>query len=189
MEAERKHMKNMKQWITIIVILGMVGWAVFSFMSNSNKTADSDTAEAEEEFGINQGDLAPDFNLTTLDGKTVKLSDYRGKPVMLNFWATWCPPCRSEMPDMEKFHQDTDIVILAVNLTSQESNLQSVHDFIDELGLTFTIPLDETNEVATNYQIQPIPTTFMIDKTGKIHHKQFGPMNYDFMVQQFNEMK
>ncbi|WP_343033610.1 TlpA disulfide reductase family protein [Virgibacillus ihumii] len=71
--------------------------------------------------------ILPGFQLETLEGEKVKLSDFRGNPVMLNFWATWCPPCRAEIPDMEKLHQNKDITILAVNLTKSEANIQNVN--------------------------------------------------------------
>src|SRR5690625_5188421 len=106
----------MKKWIIILVIVGLVGWAVYDFAANQE-------AEEEEDpvVGLEKGNLAPDFELETIEGETVKLSDYRGEKVMLNFWATWCPPCRAEMPDMQKFHENHDEgVILAVNLTETE---------------------------------------------------------------------
>lgn len=76
---------------------------------------------------------------------------------MINFWATWCPPCRAEMPDMEKFHQEKNIVILAVNLTDTENDLEDIKDFSDEYKLTFPILMDTNLEVANLYMIQPIP--------------------------------
>ncbi|MDS8877070.1 TlpA disulfide reductase family protein, partial [Streptococcus pneumoniae] len=97
--------------------------------------------------GLSQGQTAPDFTLTDQNGDTVKLSDYRGKKVILNFWATWCPPCRAEMPHMQEFHEnntDGDVVILAVNLTAQDNGEEAIRSFIDEFGLTFSIPMDET---------------------------------------------
>src|SRR5690625_1953509 len=100
----------------------MAGWAIYDFIikedaesamidESSTQTDGENTTDAE--FGLERGNLAPDFELETLDGETAKLSDFRGKPVLLNFWATWCPPCRAEMPDMQKFYEDKDVVILA----------------------------------------------------------------------------
>jgi len=146
-----------------------------------------DTA-AEKEIGLDVGNLAPDFQLTTLNGEETSLSDYRGSKVMLNFWATWCPPCRAEMPDMEKFYQDTDIEILAVNLTETENHVNQVQKFADEYELTFPILLDEVIEVATLYAIQPVPTSFMIDSEGVIQFKTFGPLTYGQMVQVSEDM-
>lgn len=107
----------------------------------------------------------------TLDGETVKLSDFRGKQIMLNFWATWCPPCRAEMPDTQKFHE------------------KNVPEFVEEFGVTFRVLMDEKTEVANLYQIQPIPTSYMIDSDGIIQNMAFGALDYELMVQEFEKMK
>ena len=184
----------MKKWIIITVIAGMLGWAVFDFIQSTLETSEQEgrTAQAQEEqltVGLNIGDVAPDFELQTLDGEQVKLSDYRGNPVMINFWATWCPPCRAEMPDMEKFHQDTDVVILAVNLTDSEARLVNVRNFVEDYELTFDVLLDTDVAVADLYAIQPIPTTYMVDPDGVISYRVFGAMNYELMVQEYEKMK
>lgn len=198
----------MKKGILLVVITGMLGWAIFDFVdSGEDNSADEDNFEVTSEtdnqeisdpdnspddtakVGLNQGDIAPDFQLQTLEGEEVKLSDFRGNRVMLNFWATWCPPCRAEMPDMEKFHQDKDVVILAVNLTDTEPTIKQVKDFVNEYSLTFPILLDEVIEVANTYAVQPIPTSFMIDSNGIIQFKTFGPLNYEQMVQEFEKME
>jgi peroxiredoxin len=206
-----------KKAILIIVLIGMVSWAVYDFVVQEEKNEllpdtsgddtreevkkedesnavinqeDERTAETSEiaTVGLDIGDTAPDFQLELLTGKQVKLSDYRGKRVMVNFWATWCPPCQAEMPDMEKFYQSKDVVILAVNLTQTEPNTQQVQDFVNDFNLTFPILLDKKIKVATTYQIRPIPTSFMMDSNGIIQHKAFGPMTYDQMVQEFEKM-
>src|SRR5690625_4623501 len=152
--------------------------------------------EVEEEapfteavIGLEIGNIAPDFTLSTLTGEEVSLSDFRGQRVMINFWATWCPPCRAEMPDMEKFHLNEDIVILAINLTETEPSIQQVQDFVDEFNLTFPILLDETITVATAYEIRPIPTSLLVDSNGIIQNKAFGALTYDLMVAEFEKMQ
>lgn len=108
---------------------------------------------------------------------------------MINFWATWCPPCRAEMPDMEKFYQNEDIVILAVNLTETESGLKEVQEFRDEFNLSFPILLDKKKvEVANKYQINPVPTSVFVDEDGKIDSVMLGAMNYDMMLQRVEEL-
>src|SRR5690606_9773304 len=139
--------------------------------------------------GVEIGNRAPDFEIETLEGKNVSLSDFRGKPVMLNFWATWCPPCRQEMPDMEEFHKENDVVVIAVNLLDTEMNQDAVKKFVDEFGLTFDVGLDGDGEVSVQYRINPIPTTFMIDSNGIIQHKSYGAMNYDAMVENLQNLK
>ncbi|WP_040981299.1 peroxiredoxin family protein [Oceanobacillus jeddahense] len=202
----------MKKWIFAIIIVGMIGWALYDFIDSNRQSTDEfvpveDESSLEEdvreqldsgennnvsenkEVGLEEGNIAPDFELQTLDGETAKLSDFRGEKVMINFWATWCPPCRAEMPDMEEFYQDKDIVILAVNLTETENDLQQVESFINEYKLTFPILLDEEIKVAEQYMIQPIPTSYMIDSNGVVSFKAFGSLNYDFMVQEFEKME
>jgi peroxiredoxin len=197
----------MKKWILLVVVIGMVGWAVYDFLDSNKKSAvhfenveelQEVEAEATDEgveenqkpvIGLEVGNKAPDFQLDTLSGDSVKLSDFRGHRVMINFWATWCPPCRAEMPDMEKFHQDKDIVILAVNLTDSESSVEEIENFADEYKLTFPVLMDSNLDVANLYAIQPIPTTYMIDSNGLISYKAFGAMNYDLMVQEFEKME
>src|SRR5699024_12007909 len=127
------------------------------FVIKSDDTATGeDTEESEEEVaeGLEVGNLAPDFELETLDGETVKLSDFRGERVMVNFWATWCPPCRAEIPDMQKFYEKTDIQILAINLTDTESDQEKVPTFVNNYGMMLKVMLDEVSDVVIRYQIQ-----------------------------------
>ncbi len=154
-----------------------------------NDETNSQTNPTDVEIGLEEGDLAPDFQLETLAGETVKLSEFQGQRVMLNFWATWCPPCRAEMPDMEKFHQEKDITILAVNLTKTEATIKDINNFVDEFGLSFPILLDQKIEVANTYQIRPIPTSYMIDSNGIIQYKALGALNYEMMVSEFEKME
>lgn len=192
----------MKKIILIVLIVGMFGWAVYDFvykdkettqnqeMTNENPEEEQSNDSSEEAtVGLEKGNIAPNFELTTLSGETVQLSDYRGEKVMLNFWATWCPPCRAEMPDMEKFYNNENVKILAVNLTNTEESQDAVKKFKKEFGLSFPILMDEKLAVANKYQIQPIPTSYMIDSNGKIQHIALGAMNYEMMVEQFNDMK
>lgn len=138
--------------------------------------------------GIEVGNKAPDFEIETLSGEKVNLSDYKGKPVMLNFWATWCPPCRVEIPDMQKFHEKHEVEVLAVNLLDTEMKKGHVQQFVDEFGMTFTVGLDGDGAVSNKYRINPIPTTYMIDSEGIIRHKSLGAMPYDTMVEHLNSM-
>ncbi len=126
------------------------------------------------------GEAAPDFVLASVDGKDVRLSDYRGRVVLLNFWATWCPPCRSEMPSIESLNRKMngyDFVILAVSIdsfkTSQLKNIVSPNHY------TFTILHDPEQKVADIYLISGIPTTYIIDKDGVIVDKSVGAEYWD----------
>ena len=139
---------------------------------------------------IKQGKPAPNFKLNTLDGKSVQLSDYKGKKIILNFWASWCAPCKTEMPVMESFFQENtkDIVLLSINLTNEDQSKKAVKQFVDNLKLTFTIPLDEKGEVSDLYQVITIPTTYFINEEGLLQQKVIGPLNKDLLTQLVNEM-
>jgi peroxiredoxin len=124
---------------------------------------------------------AIDFKLKDLDGKELSLSDLKGKKVFLNFWATWCPPCKAEMPEIEKLYQETkdsDLVIVAVEIGEP---LDTVKPFIDKNKYNFKVLLDPDQSVATKYNIASIPTSYFIDVDGNIVSKIVGGMNIDQM--------
>lgn len=124
---------------------------------------------------------APDFTLKTLGGGTVSLSDYKGRPVFLNFWATWCKPCRGEMKDIisaYKAHQDEGMVVLAINLTDQES-MKDVGKFVNELQMPFPVLLDQKGKVRKSYALHGVPTSVFIDATGVMRLVNPGPITSD----------
>lgn len=127
-----------------------------------------------------EGFIAPDFTLDLLDGGKLTLSELRGQPVMLNFWASWCLPCRSEMPAIEKVyrqHKDSGLVVIGLNLTSQDSETEA-DAFVQELGLTFPIALDRDGSARNRYQILGLPSTYFIDESGIIRSIVVGgPMS------------
>lgn len=122
-----------------------------------------------------------DFNLKDLNGNEVTLSDLKGKKVFLNFWATWCPPCKAEMPDLEKLYNETkssDLVILAVNIGEDKGTVKT---FIEKNGYNFKILLDTDQEVSQKFNISSMPTSFFIDKEGFIRATHIGAMNLEQM--------
>jgi peroxiredoxin len=127
-----------------------------------------------------QGFLAPDFELETSAGETVKLSDLRGQAVLVNLWATWCPPCREEMQTIEKVYQEyksQNFTVLAVNMTYQD-DLTAVTPFVAEQVLTFPILLDKTGAVANAYQLRSLPSSYFIRTDGTINEVVIGgPMS------------
>lgn len=134
--------------------------------------------------GIKNGNAAPDFELTTIVGDKVRLSDLKGKVVFVNLWATWCPPCRAEMPEMVRFYKDyssKNVEVLAVNLTDSDSE-KEVKKFAKKYKLNFPVLLDPDGKVGNTYKTVTIPTTFIIDKKGIIKQKHIGPMSYEMMV-------
>jgi peroxiredoxin len=134
------------------------------------------------------GAPAPDFTLTQLDGKTVKLSDLRGKKVLLNFWATWCVPCKTEMPDLmaaQKRLEGKNAVILGVGGAEKT---EAIRKYIDENHITYPIPVDETGTVSDAYRITSLPTSIFIDSTGTIQLIKLGQVTQDQVVDQFDKM-
>ncbi|WP_316571301.1 redoxin domain-containing protein [Neobacillus sp. YIM B06451] len=166
-----------KKWIAGILIIFLMAIAIVQALDKKEEPTESEEAVAQ---GVKEGAKAPDFELKTLTGETVKLSSLKGKKVMLNFWATWCGPCKAEMPAMEQLYKEADdnVAILGVNIDPQ----LDVKGFVLENGITFPILLDEKDEVNTTYQIISIPTTFFIDSNGIIQDKVIGAMPHDAMV-------
>ncbi|SIR98812.1 TlpA disulfide reductase family protein [Peribacillus simplex] len=176
----------LKKIIASVALLSLITVAIVQAMDNEPKGNEEKDALG----GLKIGAKAPNFSLNTLDGKQVELSDYKGKKVMLNFWATWCPPCKKEMPDMEEYAQQAgdDVVVLAVNI-DPENDVQA---FVEENGITFTIPLDSQsakNPVNERYKILSIPTTYFIDKEGIIRNKVISAMQLKDMERNINSMQ
>jgi peroxiredoxin len=124
---------------------------------------------------------APDFTLEDMDKRKFSLKDYRGKVVLLNFWATWCPPCRREMPSLERLHQKfkgKDFVVLALN---QMEDGDKVFTFTGDLGveLTFPIIFDKDSSVSRAYGVQGLPTTYVVDKKGNVRFRAIGGREFD----------
>lgn len=180
----------MKKGLILTVIIAMFGWAIYSFVAKDDGNAMDSAQEDIGVIGLEKGNFAPDFELETIEGEQVKLSDLRGEPVFLNFWATWCPPCRAEMPDMQKIHEDyDDVTILAVNEVDTESSPRNVESFIEEFGITFPIPSDKGLSVGTRYRAMSLPTTYLINPDGTIHNVAVGPLTYEAMVQEIKAMQ
>ncbi len=138
----------------------------------------------EVESGLDVGQMAPDFELQTLEGESVKLSDYKGQMVILNFWASWCPPCRVEMPHMETYYQeykeDDNIEILAVNMTTLErGSRDKVPAFVDKHGLTFPILMDEEGDIKDLYKVMVYPTTYILNEEGMITDRINIPLDVE----------
>ncbi|HEY5668982.1 MAG TPA: TlpA disulfide reductase family protein [Anaerolineales bacterium] len=131
-----------------------------------------------------EGFFAPDFTLDTLDGGRVALSELRGNIVVVNFWTTWCPPCRAETPALEasyRAYKDSGVIILGLNLTDQDS-LTQVEAFAKEFGLTYPILLDRDGSVGLMYQLNGLPTTFFVNREGIIRTVVVGgPMSETFI--------
>ncbi|AJD92980.1 peroxiredoxin [Jeotgalibacillus malaysiensis] len=155
--------------------------------------ADNESAAPVESSGaVKEGNPVPAVEVTTLDGEVVNLRDYQGKKVILNFWATWCPPCIAEMPHMQEYYEneagDQNVEILAVNLTSKDNGMDKIESFVDDYGLSFPVLLDETGAIGDEFQAFTIPTTYLIDEEGVIQRKLMGPMDRDMMVDMMEDL-
>lgn len=139
--------------------------------------------------GIPIGSPAPDFELRTVDGQVYKLSDLKGQSVMLNFFATWCPPCRAEMELLEETyqqHKEQGFLILAINLN--ESDV-AVSSFQQKLGLTFPIVIDKGDQVSRRYDIVPLPTSYFVDKDGIVRGKWTGEIRQPQMLEMLKQIQ
>ena len=155
--------------------------AFMIFMLYGNLYADTfkDSLRAMD-MQIIEGDVSYfDFSLTDINGKQVSLKDFQGKVIMLNFWATWCPPCRKEMPSMEVLYnklKGRNFEMLAVNV---QEDAKTVKDFINKNKYTFPVLIDTKAEAAARYQARSIPTTYIIDTNGKLAGGFIGAKEWD----------
>lgn len=190
--SDLQHLPNVYRWagshwmlfFSLTLFLAM-GWITFTGW----------TAPVSENANIHApqvGFLAPEFTLSSLDGEVVSLSDFHGKVVVLNFWASWCPPCKAEMPSFEKVYQAQHylgVEILAVNRTDQDA-LPAIRTFSDSYQLSFPILLDEKGEVSRLYRVTAMPTTFFIQPDGIIHSVVIGgPLPEAFILAEVQQMR
>ena len=125
---------------------------------------------------------AAEFELRDLDGKLHRLSDYRGKWVVVNFWATWCPPCREEIPELIFFHdshKDKDAVVIGVNYEDLE--IDKVRSFLEDYLVSFPVLLSEPDEMGPLGRIKGLPTTYLVAPDGKVVHERLGAVNVEYL--------
>jgi len=163
--------------VVILVIVGFIlgiGVAGFLFQPRPEINAADPVS-----VGLVVGQLAPDFTLNTLDDGQVTLSDFAGQPVLINFWASWCIPCREEMPELIRSyetHKSEGFMILGINITPIDS-LPDVQEFVNEFDVTFPVLLDKDGVVAWKlYRIPGIPTSVFVNRDGTIARVQIGKM-------------
>lgn len=155
--------------LAIVVFAGIIAIAVGAYFF----------WQARKSPPVEEGSQAPNFSLPLMNGGEVSLDDYKGKVVLLNIWATWCNPCRDEMPSMEQLYQNMKgkpFEILAVSIDTRGS--KDVEPFVKKLGLTFPVLLDSDKKVNNMYQATGVPETFIIDKNGIVRQHILGPVNW-----------
>ncbi|AMX83743.1 alkyl hydroperoxide reductase [Geobacillus subterraneus] len=162
----------MRKWLLVLLFLAVTGYGLWDAMA-----AEKPNGTSETEIGPEIGHAAPDLTMPTLGGEPVKLSDLRGKAVVLNFWTSWCPPCKKEMPELEKFYKQhgREVMLLAVHLTTQDT-LDNAERFVKSGKLTLPVAFDVRGEALHQYRVQTIPTTYIIDPNGVIRQKIVGPV-------------
>lgn len=166
-------MSNRQQWLVVLGVVAALGIGLAVMV----RTLD------DELFPVGIGSEAPDFEALTLDAEptTKTLEDYRGEVVLLNVWATWCLPCREEMPSLQRLHEalgGRGLKIVAVSIDRDENARQLILDFAREYGLTFEILHDPSGEIQRAYQTTGVPETFVIGREGDIFRKQIGAVNW-----------
>jgi peroxiredoxin len=178
----------LRRWVYPVVVIAAIGGVIWWLDSRGSDGGVSSTGErygpadlpaglASGNLGIAaaEGALAPDFLLETMDGEEARLSDFRGQPVVLNFWATWCLPCRQEMPQfVEAYdaHRAEGLAVIGLNLQESES---IIRPFIDEYGAEFPIFIDRDGEVGDEYRLLGLPMTYFITREGVIDSVFIGP--------------
>lgn len=161
---DKKKKRSIIRGIILGVLVAAIIYTVYS-------TATKDKVEV-----LQEGATAPDFELVDLNGETHRLSDYEGQGVFLNFWGTWCEPCKEEMPAMDRqyaAYKDQGVHVLAVNIA--QSNFE-VQNFVNNYNLSFPVVIDKTKSVMTAYNINPLPTTMLINPEGKVEKIITGEM-------------
>ena len=179
--TETAQLPRKKQWEILMLMSLVTGvlWTVASRVPSAVGAPLSSSPSPREGF------LAPDFTLDTIGGNQVTLSELRGQIVVVNFWATWCLPCREETPALEKSYEqykESGVIILGVNLTNQDS-MSDIESFVQEFRLTYPILLDRDGTVSNHlYQIRGLPTTFFVNRDGIIRTVVVGgPMSETFI--------
>ena len=174
--------------LVVVVIAGAIVWLQAPESSSERRTASADEPLESDSEAPQEGSAAPSIQLTSLSGEDVNLSDYLGKIVVLNFWATWCGPCREEMPLFEQaqqFYGSDNVVILAVNVREGSG---TVRPFVERFALTYPILLDERGSVARRYRVRSFPTTYFIGRDGTVEGRRVGAYTHRILFGRIDQL-
>lgn len=183
----RQTLQDSRRWAAIMLAVLLTGtiWIFISRLPDDATTAGKPLSSPREGFS------APDFSLDLVGGGQITLSDLHGKVVLVNLWASWCPPCREEMPAIEavyRNYKDSGLEVLAVNTTYQDSE-EAAAAFVQEFGLSFLVPLDRSGAVSRQYQLRALPTSYFIDRQGVIRSVVVGgPMSETLIASEVEEL-
>lgn len=177
-------MKSKRSAITI-AFLAILGVGLLALQRNTGAPATDtqppSTATPNATFTV--GEKAPDFTSVDFDGNTIKLSDFAGKAVVIDFWAAWCPFCVEELPELEKIHQETkdDVVFLGIHRTDSGESIERGKEFADDKGVTYTLVQDPTKDIykMATKGLDAMPTAVYIDKNGIVQEIKLGPKTED----------
>ena len=173
--------------LTAVVVLVAVALGVGVLIGRQG-TAGAARASAQRPVSVERDQLAPLFSLPSTTGETVALSSFEGQVVLVNFWATWCPPCRDEMPVIQATHEkyaDRGFRVLAVNVQETPGQVEA---YARELGLTFPLLLDQRGDVTQTYRVQNLPRSFFLDRQGRVVRIHPGELTPDTMERYLKEL-
>lgn len=191
--------QNVKIIILAVLFIALLGGGIFAYnrlSKNYNETetvtlSDSNSSSNQSQSTEQQKNTAPDFTVVDYNGKQTKLSDKKGKPIVVNFWASWCGPCKSEFPAFEDAYNKygNDVEFMMINLTDgYQETISSAKSFIDEQNYTFPVYYDTTMSASNAYGVFSIPKTLFIDKNGNIVQNRTGTISQDTLEQNIESL-